>query len=268
MFKFITHRSFLLNLIVAVALALLLVFAFLEMLSRITKHGEHLTVPAVTGTRTDSAISLLKSEGFDVVIQDSVYTDTLVAGTVIKQLPDPGATVKVNRTVFITVNCVIPPMVSMPHLQGLTLDFALEVLQRNHLQLGDTIYKPDFMRNSVLEQQYNGHRIAAGTKIQWGSAVTLIVGGGLPESNIPVPDLLGMTYAEAKDILDSLGVMPVVVPDPDVSDTANAFIYKQNPEHFDNQNKPAFISPGMLMDIWLSTTKKEITDSASSTTPK
>lgn len=268
MFKFITHRSFLLNLIVAIALALLLVFAFLEMLSRITKHGEHLTVPAVVGTKTEDAISLLKNQGFDVVIQDSVYTDTLAADIVIKQLPDPGATVKVNRTVFITVNCVIPPMVTMPHLEGLTLDFAKEVLQRSHLQLGDTILKPDFMQGSVLEQEYDGHKIAPGAKIQWGSDVTLVVGGGLPESNIPVPDLSGMTYSEAKDILDSLGVMPVVVPDPDVTDTANAFIYKQNPDHLDDQGKPVFIRPGMLMDIWLSATKKQLVDSATINTPK
>lgn len=242
------------------ALALLLIFMVLQLLGWITRHGEYLTVPSVNGKTTSEAIKLLEDKGFDVMIQDSVYTDTLKRGTVIKQLPAPNSTVKINRTVFITVNRFTPPMINMPALEGKSLNYALDVLARSHLKLGDTIFRADFMKGSVIEQQYKGNKILPGAKVQWGSSITLVVSGGLKEDNIRVPNLLGMTYGEAKAALDSLGVIVTLVPDPSVRDTMNAFIYKQNPSHMDDENRYVYIRQGMVMDIWLSTVKIDLTD--------
>lgn len=267
MFKFITSRPFWVNLLAAAALGILIIFLFLQLLSWITRHGEYLTVPAVTGKKTTDATKLLESQGFDVVIQDSIYTDTLPRGTVIKQLPDPNATVKVNRSVYLTVNRVIPPMINMPDLENKGLSFALDILARNHLLLEDTIFKPNFMRGAVIEQLYRGRKITPGTKVQWGSKITLVVASGTEESNLVVPNLWGMRYSEAKPLFDSLGVMVVPVPDADVTDTLNAFIYKQNPPHLDDQQKLVFIKPGMVMDIWLSTVKKHLEDSLNTKKP-
>jgi beta-lactam-binding protein with PASTA domain len=261
-FKFITNRPFWVNLLAAAALALLLVFAFVHMLSWITRHGEHLTVPDVRNKNTEEAIKLLKDQGFDVMIQDSVYTDTLPKGIVIKQLPDPDATVKVNRTVFLTVNREVPPMIEMPDLKGQGLTFALDVLRRNHLQLEDTIFKTDFMKGSVLEQEYQGNKINKGQKVPWGSGITLVVGAGLGDTYIAVPDLVGMTYGEARTLLDSLGITPVPVMDNSVTDTVSAFIYKQHPTHLDDLNNPAYIKPGMFMDLSLSKEMINLKDSA------
>jgi len=252
MFTFITHKSFWVNLLVAAVLAIMLVFVTLQLLGWITKHGAYLVVPAVKGQSTNEAVNLLESKGFDVVIQDSIYTDTLPKGTVIKQLPDANATVKINRTVFLTVNRYVPPMINMPSLEGKSLNFALDVLERNHLLLGDTIYRPDFMKGAVIEQRYRGIRIIPGTKLQWGSSITLVISGGLDQSNMVVPDLTGLTYRDAKAQLDSLGLLLNPVPDPGVRDTLGAFIYKQNPAHFDEDHKLKYIKAGMFMDIWLS----------------
>jgi len=262
LFKFITDRPFWVNLLAAIALGFLLIFGFLQMLSWVTRHGQHLTVPDVKRKDTQEAIKLLEDQGFDVVIQDSTYTDTLPKGIVIKQLPDPDATVKVNRTVFLTVNCVIPPLVEMPDLKGLGLNFALDVLERNHLELQDTVYRTDIMKGAVLEQKYHGSVIAKGTKIPWGSSITLVVGSGLGDTSIVVPDVIGMTYGDVKVMLDSMGIVSVAVPEPGITDTAAAFIYKQNPMHLNEANKYNYIKPGMFMDLYLSTTKPDFTDTA------
>ena len=252
MFKFITHRSFWVNLLAVAALAFLIIFLILQLLGWITKHGEYLTVPAVKGKTTADAIKFLEDKGFDVVIADSVYTDTVKRGTVIKQLPDANSTVKINRTVFITVNRYVPPMIVMPSLEGKTLSYVLEILKRNHLQLGDTIYRVDFARGSVIEQQYKGVRIEPGAKIQWGSRINLVVGTGVDEKiNIMVPDFFGKTYGEIKAELDSMGVLVTVVANPDVKDTLNAFIYKQQPVHKDENNNWQYIKPGQVMDVYL-----------------
>ncbi len=264
MFKFITDRPFWVNLLATIVIALLFLFLFLKMLGWITRHGEYLKVPSVTGMKTDDAVKLLEKQGFDVYIQDSVFTDTAKRGIVLKQLPDPNATVKINRTVFITVNRLVPPMIDMPRLEGQNLSFALKILERSHLKLGDTIYKPDFMMGSVLEQQYNGVRIAEKTKIQWGSSITLIIGGGLENQQMHVPSLIGMTFGEARSYLDGLGIgLGAVIPEGRLTDTAAAFVFRQRPESFDVEKKPVFIQSGQLMDIWLSQVMKYPEDTLS-----
>ena len=253
MFRFLTKRPFWVNLLAAVFLAFLIIFIFLQLLGVITKHGQYLTVPLVTGKTTTEAIKLLKSEGFDVLIQDSIYTDTAKMGIVLKQLPDPNSTVKVNRTVFLTVNRLTLPLIDMPLLKGKAINFAIDLLRRSHLVLGDTIYKANFMRNSVLSQSYDGKEISQGTKLPWGSSIDLVIGSGLGEEKIPVPSLIGLTLAEAKIVLEQNQIeIGAIVVEAGVTDTASAFIYQQNPPRFNDDKEPVYIQQGQLIDIYVS----------------
>lgn len=262
MFRFITNRPFLVNLLAVIGLTLLIIFVFLQLLGLITKHGQYLTVPSVTGKRTEEAIKILESKGFEVLIQDSVYTDTAKMGIVLKQLPDPNSTVKINRTVLLTVNRVTLPLVDMPSLQGKTLNYALEILKRSHLVLGDTLYKPDFMRGSVLEQQFNGSIITSGTKLPWGSRVDLLIGSGLTDLRIMVPSLVGLTLGEAKLVLEQNGIgLAAIIPDAGITDTIGAFVYKQNPPRFTEDKMPVYIQSGQLIDLWISPIMKVPKDS-------
>ncbi len=252
-FIYLSKFPFWVNFLAALALVFLIGYLFLQSLSWFTNHGDHLKVPAVKGDNVDNAIKVLESKGFEVIIQDSVYFDSIPKYTVIKQLPEPDATVKVNRTVFLTINRATPPPINIPKLEGLSFRFAYDMLLRNHLRLGDTIHRPDFMKGSVLEQQYNGSRVTAGTKVPWGARINLIIGGGLEVQQIMVPDLLGLTFAEAKALLETKGVtLAAVIPMTTVKDTASAFVYKQNPGRFDVDRQPIYIRAGQTMDLWLS----------------
>jgi beta-lactam-binding protein with PASTA domain len=258
-FKFIAKQPFIVNLIAALVLIFLVGFLFFESLGWITNHGSYLKVPSVTGIKVDDALKLLEKEGFEVVITDSAYNDSMPMNTVKKQLPDSGATVKVNRTVFLNVNPVALPLIEMPKLEGLSYRFALDKLNKSHLILGDTTMRPDFMKGSVLEQHYKGSKIEAGTKIRWGSTISLVVGGGLQEVWIDVPNLIGATVAEAKEILKEKGiVLAAILTSGNVTDTAHAFIYKQNPEVLDFNKAPSYIQPGQTMDIWVQVEKPVI----------
>ncbi len=264
MFGFLTRRSFLFNLVVIIVLSATIIFGFLQLLGWITNHGKYLTVPGVVGKNTTEAVKFLESKGFDVQIQDSVYVDSVNRGVVLKQLPDPNSTVKVNRTVYLTVNRVTLPMVEMPSLEGKTLNFALEILRRSHLTLGDTTFRPDFMRGSVLEQTYLGKKVGSGDEVPWGAPIDLVIGKGLDDQKIPVPSLLGLTLEEARVILEMNGIeLGAIVPDPDVVDTISAFVYRQEPPKKNVDDKQVFIQSGQLMDIWLSKTMKVPKDSIS-----
>ena len=104
----------------------------------------------------------------------------------------------------------------------------LDKLQKNHLKLRDTINRPDFMKGSVLEQLYNSSRVSPATKVPWGSRITLVIGAGVEAEPVLVPNLIGLTFAEAKQVLQEKGIsLAAVVPMPDVKDTLNAFVYRQ-----------------------------------------
>ncbi|MFC4262024.1 PASTA domain-containing protein [Ferruginibacter yonginensis] len=267
MFKFITSKPLWVNILVILGLTALLLFAFLQLLGVITKHGSYLTVPAVTSKTTAEAVKLLESKGFEVVIQDSVYTDTAKMGTVLKQFPEPNSTVKVNRVVLLTVNRVTLPLIDMPSLQGKSLSYALDILKRSHLVLGDTTFKPDFMMGSVLEQKFKGTTIASGAKVPWGSTIDLVIGGGLSNEQIMVPELVGLTYEQAKAVLEESGLMLAsTVYTSSISDTANAFVVRQMPTRFTVDQRPVYIRSGQIVDLWISKDNVPLVDSTSNKT--
>jgi beta-lactam-binding protein with PASTA domain len=256
MLKFITHRPLWVSLVTALVLAAILFAIFILSLNLLTHHGRSRTVPMVVGKTFAEAEKILDKEGFDIVIQDSLYIDSLPPLTIIKQVPESDAVVKVNRTVYLTLNRSVPPMVDMPNLTGFSFRNAEMNLSNLGLRVGDTIYKSDFAKNSVLDQLYNGEHIVPGTKIQMGSAVTLVLGTGVGETQFRVPNLVGWTYGEAKAKLEGNGLNILVVQiDPAIKDTLNAYIYRQDPPQFDEEGKPLHIRTGQLISVWLSAEK-------------
>lgn len=265
MFKFITNRPLWLNILVGLLLAIGIFSVFVLSLNWLTHHNVSKTVPQVTGKPFDEAESLLKKAGFEVEIQDSIYTDTAKPLAVLKQFPDADEVVKVNRTVYLTINRAVPPEVEMPNLVGYSFRNAEMVLKSAGFKLGDTTFKPDFAKNSVLEQRYNGSVITPGTKLRMGSVISLVLGDGVGNQEFAVPDLIGLTYAEAKSRLEANGIGFGVVMG-EVTDTMNAYIYWQNPPRFDEEKKIQRIRSGQLMDVKLQT-EKPVRDSAAANVP-
>lgn len=261
MFKFITSRPLWVNILFAVAVAVILLFIFLGSLGVITKHGEILTIPNVTGKSLSEATQALEKAGFEVEIQDSVYKEDAPPLQVVRQFPEAEAAVKINRTVYVTVTRSVAPLVDMPNLVGPSFKNAELTLKQFGLKLGDTSSKPDFAKNSVLNQLMKGKDIAPGTKIPQGSVIDLVLGSGLANVDMQVPDLFGMTYAEAKRQLDSFGISMVPVSDGDVQDPNNAFIYKQDPGRYTPDRRLNRIRAGQMIDVWLSAQPKERQDS-------
>ena len=260
--KFITYRPLWVNVLAGIILVVGIILLFAASLKWITQHGKAMKVPSVTGKNFNDARNLLEDMGFDVVVQDSIYRDTAAPLAVIRQIPDADATVKVNRTVYLTINRALPPMVEMPNLIGYSYRNAEMILKHMGLKIGDTTFKPDFAKNSILQQSYDGSPILPGTKLQMGSSVSLVLGDGVGNISLIVPSLVGMTYDQARRLLQSNGLnVGAIVIDPTVADTANAYIYKQNPERFNEDGIKQKIRPGQLMDVWLSA-EKPILDSA------
>src|SRR5437773_12559208 len=120
MLKYVTHRPLWVNILVAVLFAMVIFILLVLSLDLCTHHSRAKTVPSVVGKTFDEAKQILDKEGFDIIIQDSVYVDTLKPTAVVKQIPEADAVVKVNRTVYLTLNQAQPPLVAMPPLINFT----------------------------------------------------------------------------------------------------------------------------------------------------
>lgn len=256
MFKFITRKPLWLNILFSALLVLAVLFLFLLSLNYFTRHGKTLTIPAVTGTTLPEAQKLLEQNGFEIEIQDSVYVDTAAPLSVLRQFPEADAVVKKNRTVYLTINRSVPPTIDMPNIINMTFRSAEMALKQYGLILEDTVYKPDFAKNAVLDQLYDGQSIKPGAKIKMGSGIVLVLGSGLGQDEFSVPDLYSLSYAEAIALLESnnLGAGAVVV-DAGVRDTTNAYVYRQRPERMGFDNKVNRIRPGQTIDLWLGSEK-------------
>lgn len=260
MFRFITKQPFWVNALVAILFLVGLLFFVLWTLGFVTRHGKYEKVPAVTGMTYSEARSLLEGKGFSVEIMDSTWMEEEAKGKVLKQLPAADEMVKAKRTIYLTINRFQPPVIEMPNLVGLSFRNAELYLNQIGLKLLDTLRRPDIAKDAVLQQLYNGGEIKPGSKLYFGSGVTLVLGSGLGLEQMEVPVLIGMTYQEAKDLLESMGIhagMPIA--DDDVRDTANAYVYKQSPEK--KMALPTggfqtnYIRAGQTIDLWVGTTK-------------
>jgi len=253
MFQFITKRPLWINLLAGLVLMVVLLFILSIFLGPLTRHGKNKTVPNVMGKSFEEAKNILNNSGFEVEVQDSIYSDTTAKGSVLRQVPDGDGIVKISRTVYLTINRQVPPMVEMPNLKDFSFRNAELQLKNMGLRVGNTSYVHDFAKNTVQEQHYSGTPIAPGTKIQQGSSIDLVLSDGLGETEFSVPNLIGMTFGEAKSFLESNGLSFLsVMLEPGVTDSASAYINWQDPPRIGEDGKHIKIRTGQTMNVRLS----------------
>ena len=90
-----------------------------------------------------------------------------------------------------------------------------------------------------------------------GSTISFVLGNGVGDLEVGVPDLMGRQFTQARSILRSMDINFTPVFDPDVTDSAHAYVTRQNPTKYGDSNDGERhynrIKPGQTIDIWLST---------------
>lgn len=224
------------NVLIGFGVALLLLIIFFFSLGWITGNGETEKVPAVLGLDVAAAEKNLTALGFEVELQDSIYVDTLARNAVLRQTPDADEVVKKGRTVYLTINRVIAPQVDMPNLVGFSIKSAETYLKVLGLRLGSIQMVPDQNKNVVIDQLVNGQPIAPGSKIPSGTLIHFLVGDGGASAGMLMPDLVGLTYEQARAQLVAMGLnIGVVSANGTIGDSASAFVYDQSPSTFGAQ---------------------------------
>ncbi len=224
------------NVLIGFGAALCLLVIFFFSLGWITGNGETEKVPAIVGLDVAAAEKNLTALGFDVELQDSIYVDTLARNAVLRQTPEADEIVKKGRTVYLTINRVIAPQVDMPNLVGFSIKSAETYLKVLGLRLGSIQMVPDQNKNVVIDQLVNGSPIAPGSKIPSGTLIHFLVGDGGASAGMLMPDLIGLTYEQAKAQLISMGLnLGAVSVNGSIGDSAAAFVFDQSPNAYGSQ---------------------------------
>lgn len=182
---------------------------FQWVLPAITKHGQSITVPNLKGASIHELEAALEARHLRYQLnKEVVYLPQYPPSVVLEQYPKPGAHVKEGRRIYITLNAIQAPQVTMPNLVDGSVRHAHLTLKNRGLCYNTITYVVDIAQNAVLEQHYQGQPIAPGTPIPQGSKIDLIVGAGLSKQLARIPDVQGMTLDEAELVLLDAGVRP------------------------------------------------------------
>ena len=220
------------NVLLAVAMVVGLLLVAQIGLSLITRHNQTVTVPDFTNMSVAQAHEIARDAHVGVKVTDSVFVRRLGAGVIYRQNPKAGATVKKGRSIFLTINSIVPRKVVMPNLVGYSLNEARSELTNRGLSLGKLNYTQDIATNNVLRQSVRGRAVRAGDLVVSGSDVDLTLGLSSDERPTTVPRVIGMKYVSAVDALhDRYLNVGRVRFDADIrsyADSVNAVVYKQD----------------------------------------
>lgn len=236
------------NVLIILGVLFTLLFIFFQLyLPNYTNHGQTVTVPDLDGFHYDELGSYLEERNLVLEITpDSGFVADVKPLHVLKQNPKPGAKVKQNRKIYITLNAENAPLVNMPNLVNTLLKNAQEILSNFGLVRGEIVYIPDIGINVVLEQKYRGRNIKEGMEIAKGSQIDLMVGDGLGNQTLAIPNLLGMDEGEAEFLVIGSGLRVGSLSYVKTDTVPQGTIIQQLP--------PAGVNAktGEIIDLWIS----------------
>ena len=184
--RFLFSKKFLKHLLVATGITVVLIWITLQSLSWYTKHNDYIIVPDFRSLNFQEVLGNPDFNNYQFSVIDSVFDADKPKGSILTQDPFPGAKVKKNRMVYMTITSVVPEKTTMPDLRDLTLRQAQTMLESAGLKLGKLLYIRSFDEDAVQNQLFEGRTINAGSVINKGSVITLTVGMGAKASEVKI----------------------------------------------------------------------------------
>lgn len=157
-------------------------------------------VPSVVGLLFDDAEQELIRKGFKPERGETRFHGTAPRMTVLEQNPPPGSRELVGARVTLAVSGG-QQMGTVPTVIGMTREQAEVVLETAGFSVGEIIEQASQQpRGEVVET-----RPAAGSQAPMPTPVALVLSGG--PSVLRVPDLVGRSLAEARRLLEQIGLV-------------------------------------------------------------
>lgn len=164
---------------------------------RIFTGTEEVTVPNVEGEHVDDALALLEAEGLEGNVVPTASEDVEV-DYVISQDIGAGQKVKKGRTINLAVSTGMDA-VEVPNVVGEEQARARDTLENKQFR----VEVKETSSDTVAAGKVVTQEPTAGQQAGKGSVVTIYVSTGPQQKLAMVPDLLGLTLEDAKNLLVS-----------------------------------------------------------------
>lgn len=191
------------NISIFIITGLIVLFVFNFILMPLYINARNIVViPDLEGLTLNEADQLSKSEGIQVVVVDTIFTNDLNPDIVLEQFPASGKEVKLGRSIKVKIT-QFNQRIAVPSLLGKTLRAAEIELDQNSIVL-DSIYysfSTKYPKGIVSWQSPSEN-----DSIRKGFGVRVEVSKGLaPNDLVDIPDFQGIFLNEALKIINEKG---------------------------------------------------------------
>ena len=245
MLKSLFNWKVLINLVVAIAVFMGLVWLTFRWLEYHTNHGQEIPVPNVVNKSVHDAVKILEDTGLDYEVDSATYNPKYRPFQVLQVYPSPGSRVKDGRAIQMKVNPRSWAPVAVPDVINKYSGLAFQRLDQVGLKVGDTIFEPSIQKDAVLRVLFKGNTIKPGSLIPRFSVIDVVIGSG-PMRNITIPNVVGLTVKEAKAYITRNLFEVGIVEHEDGSKDESDIVYYQDPAAGDARDQ------GMQIDLWAS----------------
>ncbi|MDX3310343.1 Stk1 family PASTA domain-containing Ser/Thr kinase [Streptomyces sp. NPDC054884] len=184
--------------------------------------GQFTKVPAVLTQKEAEARKRLEAAGLEVGKVRHTYSDTAKRGTVMETDPGPGARIRKNDSVALTISDG-PKVVKVPDVHGTALKKAEELLKADGLEPGLVTeeFSDEITQGAVISTDPE-----AGAQRRAGTAIALVVSKGSP---VDVPDVTGDDPDDARAELEEAGLTVKVATEQVNSEVDKGKVAAQTP---------------------------------------
>ena len=180
-------KRFLYNAALSTLLFLILFFLSAVIFSQVLLKSEIVSVPDLTGKPVAQARAELQKKDLTLVQKGTESSDRVEKGLIVRQDPAAGSRIRLTTVVQVFTSSG-SGTVAVPDLAGKALDEALTLLQAAGLTKGrlTQVHTPRRPAGRIMDQ-----RPAAGTVVERGFPIGLLLSQGDVEDRYIMPDLIG-----------------------------------------------------------------------------
>lgn len=190
-----------------------------------TEEVQSIAMISVTGVSEDAALKLLSDKGFTNVKTERVTDEKTQEGYVFEQSVNEGETIPADQEILLKVSAGAE-QVDVPDVKNYEDNQAVTVLTEAGFEVSHAYeYSDDVEKDKVIKTDPEG-----GTKAAKGSKVVITVSNGSEKKEVEVPNLGGLTEAQARDSLSSKKLSAGNVTHANSDTVAAGMVISQNPE--------------------------------------
>lgn len=193
---------------------------------RLTIHGHQETMPKFVRMPLESAQRLASGLGFELTVEDKVYSKEYPANAIVSQEPPAGTRVKMGQHAHVLVS-LGPPQVNVPNLVGSSVRVArIQAIERG-LTLGDVaiVHFPQSEADQVVGQDPPPESAQVRSP-----AVNLLVSLGDVQPAYLCPSFIGQRINDVRKEIEKAGMkVRQVTPIPTDSPNKGAILTQSPP---------------------------------------